>query len=395
MSTGRSFSWLSMALAASVVPIVAGCGAAHPAPKAPATLTPVEIGQRVSPSVVAITATLPNGTGTGTGYVVREDGWIATNYHVVEGAERVSVTFSDGGTLDADTVKMGPVYGDVALLHLRTKNLVPVVLGSTKGMKPGERVVAIGNPKGLDHSLSEGLYNGIREKEGHAIQFSAAISPGSSGGPLLNDRGEVIGMATFVINGQNLNFAVPVEDVKKLMEADGAPMPTTELAARAGDRCMSFGTMQCSQNCSDANDRVSCFALSKMYNRSDNAKEAWAAARRACALNLLVGCTQMAIIEWDASPRDAKVASQVADTLVDVCRKGEHFACGLVPSAIKQAGRKMTSALAAEYLELGCRAEVRSACKDLAAMYRSGDGVKKDRKRAATYAQLAAEKPAS
>jgi S1-C subfamily serine protease len=91
-------------------------------------------------------------------------------------------------------------------------------LGSTSTMKPGERVIAVGSPKGFDRTASDGLYNGLRDmnEQGKLMQFSAAISHGSSGGPVLDERAEVIAIVTWMEGGQNLNFGVPVEDVKRL-----------------------------------------------------------------------------------------------------------------------------------------------------------------------------------
>jgi hypothetical protein len=114
------------------------------------------------------------------------------------------------------------VRRDLVVLEIESKGLKPLVLGNSDRVRPGETVVAIGNPLGLEHTVSNGLVSAVREvaPELTMLQISAPIAPGSSGGPLFNDRGEVIGVATgILVGGQNLNFGVPVNYLKPLLES--------------------------------------------------------------------------------------------------------------------------------------------------------------------------------
>src|SRR5581483_10687676 len=134
----------------------------------------------------------------GTGFLVGSDGAIATNYHVIATGNVAAVKFADGTML--------PVDGALAIDKVR------------------DEVVAIGNPLGLELTVSNGILSGIRSNEKHdykLLQITAPISPGSSGGPLFNMAGEVIGITTMYLKGgENLNFAIPVNDAKRLLVAD-------------------------------------------------------------------------------------------------------------------------------------------------------------------------------
>src|SRR6185436_16163657 len=121
------------ALALSLLGSVALAGCASRPPPA-VVLRPVDIGERAFPSAVKIQTE----RGFGSGFVVRADGWIATNYHVVSGAKRVKVVFADGRSLDADQLRFDPAIGDLALAHVEAKGLRPLALGSSVGTKPGE-----------------------------------------------------------------------------------------------------------------------------------------------------------------------------------------------------------------------------------------------------------------
>jgi serine protease Do len=199
-----------------------------PAPVPPRTLTPADIAARSLPSIV----TMRTAHSLGTGFVVRADGWIATNLHVVVGGPRVVVTLRDGRELAVVEVLAASPDHDLALVRVEARGLPVLVLGDSDAMRPGDPVVAIGNPMGLEDTVSNGLVS-ARRKVDHGLevlQVSAPIAPGSSGGPIFNDRGEVIGVATAVVEGgQNLAFGMPVRYLVPMMDKP-APISFGEFA---------------------------------------------------------------------------------------------------------------------------------------------------------------------
>jgi serine protease Do len=201
-------------------------GAAHaPSPRA---MTPAEIAARSLPAVV----TIRTAQSLGTGFIVRPDGWIATNLHVVVGGSKVRVTLGDSRELDVVEVLAASPDHDLALIRIEAHGLPVLALGDSNLMKPGDPVVAIGNPMGLESTVSNGLVSARRKVDGgvEVLQVSAPISPGSSGGPLFNDRGEVIGIATALLEGgQNLAFGVPIRYLLPMIQQP-SPMSFSEFA---------------------------------------------------------------------------------------------------------------------------------------------------------------------
>jgi S1-C subfamily serine protease len=174
----------------------------------------------------------PGGTdrieeGTGSGFILSADGQLITNAHVVEGADSVQVTLKDGRTFEGEVVGTDPVT-DIAVIRIEAENLPTVTLGSSETLTPGQWAIAIGNPLGLDNTVTAGIISatgrsstqiGIPDKRVSFIQTDAAINPGNSGGPLLNDRGEVIGINTAIrADGQGLGFAIPIETALRVAE---------------------------------------------------------------------------------------------------------------------------------------------------------------------------------
>ncbi len=155
----------------------------------------------------------------GAGIVVDEAGTILTCLHVVAGAERITVTFSDGFESEAHLVSVQP-ENDLAVLRpdIVPENLVPAILAGTADLHIGDPVVAVGNPFGLVASVSEGVVSGLGRTAStengidlkNLIQFDAAVNPGNSGGPLLNRRGEVIGLVTALVNPVKQGFFVGI-----------------------------------------------------------------------------------------------------------------------------------------------------------------------------------------
>src|SRR5271157_2446735 len=158
----------------------------------------------------------------GTGFLVRQDGVIVTNYHVIATGNVAVVKFADGTISPVDGVLAAEKVRDLAVIKIHGRTFPTLALGNSEQIQVGEEVVAIGNPLGLELSVSNGIVSGIRtdkEKGGELLQITAPISHGSSGGPLFNMFGEVIGInAMFLEGGENLNFAIPVNDARRLLQ---------------------------------------------------------------------------------------------------------------------------------------------------------------------------------
>ncbi|MBV9948831.1 MAG: trypsin-like peptidase domain-containing protein, partial [Myxococcales bacterium] len=232
MSPRRTLPVLLLTLAACAGPktgpaSAAGGGAAAGHAAEPKPLTVADIAARALPAVV----TIKTAQSLGTGFVVRSDGWIATNLHVIVGGPRVKVILRDERELDVLEVLAASPECDLALIRVDARGLRTVLLGDSDVMRPGDPVVAIGNPLGLVDTVSNGLVSARRKFNGfEVLQVSAPIAPGSSGGPIFNERGEVIGIATAVLQGgQNLNFGVPIRYLAPMIRQP-APMPISEFA---------------------------------------------------------------------------------------------------------------------------------------------------------------------
>jgi len=167
--------------------------------------------------------------GTGSGFVYDTEGHIVTNYHVVENAEELSVTLADGEVYPAEVVGVDP-SNDLAVVHIEADDLPqPVALGDSASLRVGQFVVAIGNPFGLERTLTVGVISSlgrvIQSPDGRfigeAIQTDAAINPGNSGGPLLDLKGCVIGVNSQIVSPSRANagigFAVPVNTVRRVV----------------------------------------------------------------------------------------------------------------------------------------------------------------------------------
>ena len=197
----------------------------------------VNLYERVSPSVVFITVLVSGGTAnttgeaSGSGFVLDNDGHIVTNNHVVENATKIRVRFSDTVNVEGKIVGRDP-DADLAVLQVTVPagTLHPVVLGDSETLRVGQRAVAIGNPFGFERALSVGYVSAvgrvIRLSDSgfslpELIQTDAAINPGNSGGPLLDSKGQVIGVTTLIFSRSGVNsgvgLAIPVESVKRVV----------------------------------------------------------------------------------------------------------------------------------------------------------------------------------
>jgi len=166
----------------------------------------------------------------GSGFVVDSHGLIATNHHVIADANTVSVTVPSGEVYRRVFLLADDPVKDLSLLRIEATDLQPITLGNSNTASVGEEVLLIGAPRGLEQTVSNGIISAIRllPTGTKALQTTAAASPGSSGGPLLNVRGEVIGVLTYsLVEGQNLNFAIAINYVRGMIDymALNAPTP--------------------------------------------------------------------------------------------------------------------------------------------------------------------------
>jgi curli biogenesis system outer membrane secretion channel CsgG/V8-like Glu-specific endopeptidase len=178
--------------------------------------------QTANPAIVMITTVGNTGSSLGSGFLISPDGTIVTNYHVIKGAEGLGVKFAQEKELITNvSVIKTDAMRDIALIKINTPvNVAPLPLGDSEQVVIGERVVAIGNPQGLQNTVSDGLVSAVRDSGGvKQFQISVPISHGSSGGALINMRGQVIGITSSGIEqGQNLNFAIPINYVKEYLQ---------------------------------------------------------------------------------------------------------------------------------------------------------------------------------
>ncbi|HTC59028.1 MAG TPA: trypsin-like peptidase domain-containing protein [Solirubrobacteraceae bacterium] len=206
-------------------------------------LTPHQIYERDAPGVALVTSTIvkqtespfslggesEQGTATGSGFVINSNGTILTNYHVVENAVKVEVSFEHGKTVEAKVIGKDP-SNDLAVLHIPTEGLTMHVLtlGNSSKAQVGDPVLAIGNPFGYDRTLTTGVISALQRQitspNGFSIdnvlQTDAPINPGNSGGPLLNEEGEVIGINSQIETGGSgdgsvgIGFSIPIDTAK-------------------------------------------------------------------------------------------------------------------------------------------------------------------------------------
>lgn len=202
------------------------------------------LAERTKPAVVLLTVEDATGNkiGTGTGFFVSKDGRVVTNHHVIEGAAAVTATLSDGSKRKIEGSLADDAENDIAILKMEGRDLPALSLGDSSKIKPGDEVVVIGSPLGLSGTLTVGIVSAIRAQglpseddkpvekaRSWGIQISAAISPGSSGSPVMKRDGEVVAVAvgTLVGQAQSLNFGVPIEVAKGMLEKLG-PNATTK-----------------------------------------------------------------------------------------------------------------------------------------------------------------------
>ena len=197
----------------------------------------VDVYKKVAPSVVNITSTTVSydfffgaqaQQGAGSGFLIDKEGHILTNYHVIDGARKLEVILANKKHYPATVVGTDKL-NDLAVIQIKASGLQPVTLGSSSGLQVGQKVLAIGNPFGIfNGTMTRGIVSSIRqvqEPDGtyidEAIQTDAAINPGNSGGPLLNSRGEVIGINTMIASASGgssgVGFAIPINTARAVL----------------------------------------------------------------------------------------------------------------------------------------------------------------------------------
>jgi S1-C subfamily serine protease len=188
-------------------------------------LVNIGVYERISPAIVAIDASIPDGFSAGTGCVIKPSGLILTGSHVIDGAKNIEVKIHNGQVYKAKVAAKAGKKNDLAILKIEPKEpLQEVEFGDSEELKVGQKVLAIGNPFGFSGTLTQGIVSRIDYVKGR-IQTDASINPGCSGGPLLNSKGQVIGISQSIYNPDNnisnigIGFAIPINDAKKFVNS--------------------------------------------------------------------------------------------------------------------------------------------------------------------------------
>lgn len=180
--------------------------------------------RKINPAIVCVDSQLSNGISCGTGCIIDKSGIILTSAHVIDSGENVLITMFNGQNYEAKVLKRFGENQDFVLLKINTNlKLKTVKLGNSEKIKVGQKVLAIGNPFGFNGTLTQGIISRIDYAK-NRIQTDAAINPGSSGGPLLNKKGEIIGINQAIYNPDNnisnigIGFAIPVNTIKEYLK---------------------------------------------------------------------------------------------------------------------------------------------------------------------------------
>ena len=183
----------------------------------------INVYEKINPAIVSISCELKDGISSGSGCIIHSNGTVLTSSHVIEDAQKIEVKTSDEKIYDAKVLAVMGEKNDLALLKIDSEEKFPVVaLGNSTNVKIGQKVLAIGNPFGFSGTLTTGIVSRIDYKR-NKIQTDAAINPGSSGGPLVNAKGEVIGISQSIYNPDNnksnigIGFAVPINSAKEFL----------------------------------------------------------------------------------------------------------------------------------------------------------------------------------
>lgn len=214
----KNFVRVTTSVGALLVALVTAAAQSRPAS---AGKTPAEILQENNAALALILSDGNSTVSLGSGFFIEGGSALVTNFHVIEGAKVVYVKSGDGRVFNSDTVYGFDLKQDLAVLKVSPPATRTVVLGDSEKVVIGTPITVIGNPEGLEKSVTNGLISGIRTIDGQQLfQISAPISPGSSGGPVFDEKGEVIGVVVGALSdGQNPNFAIPINFVSKVWGA--------------------------------------------------------------------------------------------------------------------------------------------------------------------------------
>ena len=190
--------------------------------------TIISLYERINPAIVCVDSQVSDGISCGTGCIIDKRGIILTSAHVIDVGQNVIVTMSNGQDYTARVLRKFGKNKDIALLKIDVPiELATVKLGNSEKIKVGQKVFAIGNPFGFNGTLTQGIISRI-DYEKNRIQTDAAINPGSSGGPLLNKDGEIIGINQAIFNPDNnisnigIGFAIPINLVKEYLKENNS-----------------------------------------------------------------------------------------------------------------------------------------------------------------------------
>ncbi len=183
----------------------------------------INVYEKINPAIVSIDAKIPAGTSSGSGCIINKNGTILTSSHVIDRSNDIEVTIANGEKYSALIIEQTGLSKDLALIKISPKHpLKTVKLGDSSVVKVGQKVLAIGSPFGFSGTLTQGIVSRIDYKK-NKIQTDAAINPGSSGGPLVNSAGEVIGINQAIYNPDDnisnigIGFAIPINEAKKIV----------------------------------------------------------------------------------------------------------------------------------------------------------------------------------
>lgn len=212
-------------------------------------LTTAQIAKRVSPAVVVIQGKTDSGNVVGSGFIISTDGKIVTNLHVIRDMNTAQVHLANGETFDSisSTATIPPpksfVYDgmtvlaidegkDLAIIQISGHNLTPLDMGNSDALSVGEPLVIVGSPRGLEGTVTAGILSSVRDSgDGFKVlQTDASVNPGNSGGPLLNNKGQAIGVVSFKLrSAEGLNFAIPINYVRGLLNNLHEPMTLAQM----------------------------------------------------------------------------------------------------------------------------------------------------------------------
>jgi hypothetical protein len=198
-------------------------------------LTTAQIAKKVSPSVVVIQGKTDSGDVLGSGFIISKDGKIVTNLHVIRDMKTASVQLANGKMFDSLSVLAIDERRDLTIVKVAGVDLPVLDLGNSDTLTVGEPLVIVGSPRGLEGTVTAGILSSVRDSgEGFKVlQTDAAVNPGNSGGPLVNNKGDAIGVVCFRLrSAQGLNFAVPINYIRELLNNLHEPMTLDQMRPR-------------------------------------------------------------------------------------------------------------------------------------------------------------------